>query len=91
MNRAELILAVSDKIDYPKADVELIVEEFFNLLEQKVIKGEEVKISNFGVFYKKERLARKGTNPANGAPIVIPANNTIGFRPSKILKGKLNK
>lgn len=91
MNRAELILAVSDKIDYPKADVELIVEEFFNLLEQRVIKGEEVKISNFGVFYKKERLARKGTNPANGAPIVIPANNTIGFRPSKILKGKLNK
>lgn len=91
MNRAELILAVSDKIDYPKADVELIVDEFFNLLEQKVIKGEEIKISNFGVFYKKERLARKGTNPSNGAPIVIPANNTVGFRPSKILKAKVNK
>lgn len=91
MNRAELVQAISEKTDYPKADVELIVDEFFNLLEHAVIKGEEVKISNFGVFYKKERLARKGTNPANGAPIVIPANNTVGFRPSKIIKGKLNK
>ena len=54
-------------------------------------KGEEVKISNFGVFYKKERLPRKGTNPSSGAPIVIPANNTAGFRPSKSLKAKLNK
>ena len=56
-----------------------------------ISEGEEVKISNFGVFYKKERLPRKGTNPSSGAPIVIPANNTAGFRPSKSLKAKLNK
>ena len=91
MNKAELILAVSEKTDYPKQDVEMIVDEFFGLIEDKLLKNEEVKISNFGVFYKKSRLARKGTNPSNGAPIVIPANNTLGFRPSKILKGKLNK
>lgn len=91
MNRAELVLAVSEKTDFPKADVELIVDEFFNLVEQKLVKGEEIKISNFGVFYKKERLARKGTNPANGDPIVIPANNTVGFRPSKTVRAKLNK
>lgn len=91
MNRAELVLAVSEKTDYPKADVELIVDEFFNLVESKIVKGEEIKISNFGVFYKKARLARKGTNPSSGEIIVIPANNTVGFRPSKILKGKLNK
>lgn len=91
MNRAELVLAVSEKTDYPKADVELIVDEFFNLIEQKLVKGEEIKISNFGVFYKKARLARKGTNPSDGSPIIIPANSTVGFRPSKILKAKLNK
>lgn len=91
MNKAELILAVSEKTDYPKQDVEMIVDEFLGLVEGKILKGEEVKISNFGVFYKKERLPRKGTNPSNGAPIVIPANSTAGFRPSKTLKAKLNK
>ena len=91
MNKAELVLAVSEKTDYPKLDVEMIVDDFLDLIEQKVVKGEEVKISNFGVFYKKERLARKGTNPSNGAPIVIPANSTVGFRPSKSLKAKVNR
>lgn len=91
MNKAELVLAVSERTDYPKQDVEMIVDEFLGLIEDSIIKEEEVKISNFGVFYKKSRLPRKGTNPSNGAPIVIPANSTAGFRPSKILKAKLNK
>ena len=91
MNKAELVLAVSEKTDYPKQDVEMIVDDVLDLIEQAIISGEEVKISNFGVFYKKERLPRKGTNPSSGAPIVIPANNTVGFRPSKSLKAKLNK
>ena len=91
MNKADLILAVSEKTDYPKQDVELIVDEIFGTIEKKIIKNEEVKLANFGVFYKKSRLARKGTNPSTGEALVIPANNTVGFRPSKIIKAKLNK
>lgn len=91
MNKAELVLAVSEKTDFPKADVELVIDEFLGMIEEGVIKGKEMKLSNFGVFYKKRRLARKGTNPSDGSPIVIPANNTVGFRPSKIIRAKLNK
>ena len=91
MNKGELILEVSEKTDYPKQDVELIVDEIFNIVEKKILKDEEVKIANFGVFYKKARLARKGTNPSTGKALIIPANNTVGFRPSKIIKAKLNK
>ena len=91
MNKAELVLAVSEKTDFPKADVENIVDTFLGLIEAGILKGQEMKLSNFGVFYKKARLARKGTNPSDGKAIIIPANNTLGFRPSKIIKAKLNK
>lgn len=91
MNKAELISATAEKTDLPKRDIENIIDDFFNLIESEVIKGNEVKLSNFGVFYKKERLARKGTNPGDGKIIIIPANNTLGFRPSKTIKEKLNK
>lgn len=90
MNKADLVVAITEKTDLTKSEVESVVDEFLQLVEDKILKGEEVKISNFGVFYKKERLARKGTNPSDGKPIVIPANNTVGFRPSKMLKEKLN-
>lgn len=90
MNKTDIVNVVTEKTDLSKNEVELVVEEFLQLIEDEILKGKEVKLSNFGVFYKKERLARKGTNPSDGSPIVIPANNTVGFRPSKTLKEKLN-
>lgn len=90
MNKTDLINTISERSDLSRVEIESIVDEFLQLIEDKVLKGEEVKLSNFGVFYKKARLARKGTNPSDGSPIIIPANNTVGFRPSKILKEKFN-
>ena len=90
MNKADLVVAITEKSDLSKVEVESVVDEFLQLIEEEIIKGGEVKSSNFGVFYNKARLARKGTNPSDGSPIVIPANNTVGFRPSKVLKEKLN-
>ena len=90
MNKADLVVAITEKTDLTKVEVESVIDEFLQFVESEIIKGKEVKISNFGVFYKKARLARKGTNPSDGSPIVIPANNTVGFRPSKMLKEKLN-
>lgn len=90
MNKTDLINTITERSDLSRVEIESIVDEFLQLIEDNVLKGEEVKLSNFGVFYKKARLARKGTNPSDGSPIIIPANNTVGFRPSKILKEKLN-
>lgn len=90
MNKADLILAVSEKEDLPKADVESVINEFLRLIEKDLVSGNDVKLSNFGVFYKKDRKARKGTNPSDGKAIIIPANSTIGFRPAKSIKNKLN-
>jgi len=90
MNKADIIRQISSKSDLSHSDVELVVDEFFKTVEKEIIKGNEVKISSFGVFYKKKRLARKGTNPSDGSIITIPENNTVGFRPSKLMKEKLN-
>ena len=90
MNKADLVVAITEKTDLSKVEVESVIDEFLQLIEDELVDGKEVKISNFGVFYNKARLARKGTNPSDGSPITIPANNTVGFRPSKTLKEKLN-
>lgn len=90
MNKTDLINTIAEKSDLSKNEVELVIDEFLQLIEDGVVNDEEVKLSNFGVFYNKKRLARKGTNPSDGSPLVIPANSTVGFRPSKSLKEKLN-
>ncbi|MBR0194303.1 MAG: HU family DNA-binding protein [Bacilli bacterium] len=90
MNKAELIVELAEKLDLPRNDVTAVIDEFLDIVETNVQKGEVVKLSNFGVFYKKDRKARRGTNPGDGHIITIPANSTLGFRPSKIVRGKLN-
>ncbi|MCQ2741829.1 MAG: HU family DNA-binding protein [Bacilli bacterium] len=89
MNKAELIVAVGEKAGFAKKEAELLVNAVFEEMEKCLVKGEEVKISGFGIFNKKERAARKGTNPSTQEEIVIPAASTVTFKPSKNLKEKL--
>ena len=90
MNKAELILEVAERANLSKGEAENAVEEMISIIEKELIKGNDVKLSGFGVFSKKTRLARKGTNPSSGDIIVIPENNTVSFSPSKLLKEKVN-
>lgn len=90
MNKADLIQAVSEKADVSHLDAENVIDEFLKLIEKAIVRGEEVKLSSFGIFEKKQRKERRGTNPSDGAHIIIPASATVSFRPSKNFKAKLN-
>ena len=99
-----VILAVASKVFYVKTDTR--VEDVKKMLPnyncgacgfagcsgfaEAIVKGEEVKLSGFGIFEKKARKERRGTNPSDGSIIIIPAKSTITFRPSKTLKAKVN-
>ncbi len=90
MNKAELINAVSELAEISKREAEKAVNAVFDEIEKALLKGEEVKISGFGIFEKKERKAREGSNPATHEKITIAASKTVNFKPSKALKEKLN-
>lgn len=89
MNKAELIKAVADKAEVSTRDAEAVIDGALDLIVATILKGEGVKLSGFGVFEKKERAARIGTNPASGEKIEIPASVSVVFKPSKTLKEKL--
>ena len=88
MNKAELVELVSDRAELSKKDAEAAVDAVFDVIVAAVVKGEEVKLSGFGIFSKKARAAREGTNPSNQAKIQIPASNTVAFKVSKAFKEK---
>ena len=89
MNKNELIKAAAEKADVSTRDAEAVLDEVIEIVTNALLKGEAVKLSGFGVFEKKVRAARVGTNPATGDKINIPASNNVVFKPSKSLKEKL--
>lgn len=91
MTRKELIKAVADHTRLTQNDVERVIYATFDVVILKeLVEGREVSINNFGKLEPVTRGPRKGRNPQTGEAIDIEERSTVKFRPSGVLKEKLN-
>ena len=67
-----------------------ILDDFFELLIDELIKKKEVKISSFGTFKVMDKKERIGRNPKTKIIAKICARKIIKFRPSLKTKEKIN-
>lgn len=68
-----------------------IIESLLKILRNRLIQGEEIKISNFGVLCLKKRKGGRVKNPNKADEIIeIPPHNSLIFRPAKHLIKILN-
>ena len=90
INKKDLVEVVSEEGHLSKKDSRVAVDLVFDLMEKALLAGQEVNVTNFGVFTPKTKQQRDGTDPKSHKRIIIKEKKTITFRPSKQLKGKLN-
>jgi len=86
LNKQELVAAVADKADLPKAKAGEVVEAVFSAIETALRNKQEVRLVGFGTFVTATRKAAKGRNPRTGEEIEIPASTSVRFKPGKGLK-----
>ena len=90
IKRKDLIANVYFNIGFSKTISENIVYDIFNLFIDNIISNNVLKISNFGNFIKKKKKQRIGRNPKTKEVKVISARNIIIFKPSNLLKKRIN-
>ena len=90
INRKDLVEVVAEEGHLSKKDSRVAIDLVFDLIEKSMMNGQEVNITNFGVFTPKTRQQRDGTDPKTHQRITIKETNSVVFRPCKYLKGKLN-
>lgn len=66
-----------------------IVEEFVDVIFERVNNGETVKLGAYADLEPKIRAARKGRNPQTGKEIQIAEKRAVGLKPHKKLKDLL--
>lgn len=86
MNKKDLIHKISVKSGLSIADVEKAIKNYEEVIESTLKSGEKVVSIGFGTFDIKQTVARNGRNPQTGKPMIIPAKQTIRFRPGKNLE-----
>lgn len=86
MNKIDLIAAVADKTDLPKAKAAEAVDAVFGAIEQSLKNREDVRLIGFGSFATATRKASTGRNPRTGEEIQIAESTSVRFKPGKGLK-----
>ncbi|WP_283949660.1 HU family DNA-binding protein [Limobrevibacterium gyesilva] len=86
----DLIAAVADSTDLPKAKAAEVVDAVFGAIEGALKNKDEVRLVGFGSFATATRKAAKGRNPRTGEEIKIPASTSVRFKAGKALKDAVN-
>ena len=73
-----------------KARAREAVEASLLIIKSSLEKGDDVLLSGFGKFNVKDKNARRGRNPKTGESMMLEARRVITFRPSGILREKVN-
>ena len=91
LTRADLTESVYRNIGLSRNEsahlVASVLEEVCVCLEA----GEEVKLSSFGTFSVQSKRERVGRNPKTGVEATITPRRVLSFRPSHILKNRIDQ
>lgn len=90
MTRADLADAVVRKIGLPRNESQDLVELVLSEISVTLSRGENVKLSSFGSFGVRDKGRRIGRNPKTGEEVPITPRRVLIFRPSNIMKDRIN-
>ncbi len=89
LTKAQLAELLFDRIGLNKRESKDMVDAFFDLVHDRLVEGEDVKISGFGNFQIRTKAPRPGRNPRTGESIPIAARRVVTFHASQKLKDQL--
>ena len=91
LTRADLAEAVVEKVGLPRNESQDLVELVLEEISDSLADGDAVKLSSFGSFGIRQKGERVGRNPKTGEEVPITPRRVLVFRPSNIMKDRINK
>jgi integration host factor subunit alpha len=90
LTRADLAEAVVQKVGLPRNESQELVELILREISSSLAAGNTVKLSSFGSFGIRQKGQRVGRNPKTGQEVPITPRRVLVFRPSNIMKDRIN-
>jgi len=90
VTRADLCEAVYQKIGLSRTESSKLVEAVLDEICDAVARGENVKLSSFGSFVVRDKGERIGRNPKTGVEVPIEPRRVMVFKPSNVMKARIN-
>lgn len=90
ITRADLSEAVYQEVGLSRNESTQLLETVLEEISGALTRDEVVKISSFGSFSVRQKGRRIGRNPKTGEEVPILPRRVLVFRPSQVLKARIN-
>ena len=90
MTKADLIAVIAEKLKYPWARAEVIVDQVFESMVEALKRGEGIEIRGFGSFTIRQYKAYEGRNPRTGETVQVKPKRLAFFKVGKELRERVN-
>jgi DNA-binding protein HU-beta len=90
MNKGNLSDILTARLPVTTGQAMVAIDTILSAITDALLRGERVKLQDFGSFTPKEWQARDGRNPQTGETIRIATHKSVKFSVSKKLKEALN-
>ncbi len=90
LTKIDLVDMIYSELDIPKKECINLVESFFDIIRDELVKGNDIMISGFGRWSVKQKRPRLGRNPHTGEQMIIDARRVVKFKPSVVLRNTIN-
>jgi DNA-binding protein HU-beta len=85
-NKAQFIELLAERLDGDKKRAQAALDAVIDTVYAAVAKGEDVVLTGFGKFEKRDRAARIARNPATGAQVRVKKTSVPAFKPGAEFK-----
>lgn len=89
VTKADLISHLFAVLGINKREAKEVVDLFFDEISAALVRGETVKLPEFGVFKTKNKTAREVRNPKTGEKVIIDPRQIAVFKAADLLKQKI--
>src|SRR5271157_829575 len=90
LTKIDLVDMIYSELDIPKKECINLVESFFDIIKDELVKGNDFMISGFGKWSVKQKNPRTGRNPQTGEQIIIDARRVVTFKSAPTLRSEIN-
>jgi integration host factor subunit alpha len=90
ITRADLSEAVYQRVGLSRTESSDLVQMVLDEVCDAAVRGEAVKLSSFGSFIVRAKGQRIGRNPKTGVEVPILPRRVMVFKPSNVLKARIN-
>ena len=90
VTRAHLAEMIHAEVGLSRNECADLLESVLSRVSATLEDGESVKISGFGTFSVRQKGRRVGRNPKTGKEVPIMPRRVLVFRPSHVLKARVN-